>query len=285
MKKEYTQTYNENLRGNCHQQFIDEDTTLPHKDVDVIVAGPPCQPWSEAGKNLGDADERDGFPALIECISRLRPEIFLIENVEGLYKEKHKPYLNLIVSELKKLRYTVVHRLIDMSKYGVPQKRKRVFIIGSKAEFSWPKESDVVFSAGDALGKWSLEAPEDGEYLTPAEDKRIAGYEEKCQLRTPRDLHLDKPARTLTCKNLANSTNDMHRILLPDGRRRKLRVKEAARLQGFPDWFKFSGDDTCGFNQIGQAVPPVFAHQMAKCIASYLDINTNANIKNSPIST
>jgi DNA (cytosine-5)-methyltransferase 1 len=77
----------------------------------------------------------------------------------------------------------------------------------------------------------------------------------------------------------------MHRILLPDGRRRKLRVKEAARLQGFPDWFKFSGGNNCGLNQIGQSVPPVFSRQMANCIASYLEENCNEQIKNNPIST
>ena len=62
----------------------------------------------------------------------------------------------------------------------------------------------------------------------------------------------------------------MHRIKLPDGRRRRISVREAARLQGFPDWFEFSGNMESQFTQIGNAVPPLFAYQLAKSISNYL---------------
>ena len=85
---------------------------------------------------------------------------------------------------------------------------------------------------------------------------------------------MDRPARTLTCRNLAGATSDMHRIKLPDGRRRRITVREAARLQSFPDWFEFSGGLESQFTQIGNAVPPLFAYQMAQSIVQYLKENS-----------
>ncbi|MDJ0660308.1 MAG: DNA (cytosine-5-)-methyltransferase [Crocosphaera sp.] len=89
--------------------------------------------------------------------------------------------------------------------------------------------------------------------------------------KRPRDLHLDKPARTLTCRNLAGATGDMQRIKLPDGRRRRLSIREAARLQSFPDWFEFSGSETSCYNQIGNAVSPLLAFYLARSVRDYLE--------------
>jgi DNA (cytosine-5)-methyltransferase 1 len=67
----------------------------------------------------------------------------------------------------------------------------------------------------------------------------------------------------LTCRNLAGATSDIQRIFLKDGRRRRLLHREAARLQSFPDWFNFCGNETQQFNQIGNAVPPLLAYHLA----------------------
>ena len=101
-------------------------------------------------------------------------------------------------------------------------------------------------------------------------DRYIANYERASKCVNPRDLHLHKPARTLTCRNLAGSTGDMHRVKLNDGRRRRITVREAARLQSFPDWFDFQGNETHQYNQIGNAVAPFFAYHLAKNIKSHL---------------
>ena len=94
-------------------------------------------------------------------------------------------------------------------------------------------------------------------------DKYVAKYEKASSCINPRDLYPDRPARTLTCRNLAGATGDMQRIRLKDGRRRRLLHKEAARLQSFPDWFDFQGNETQRYNQIGNAVPPLLAYQIA----------------------
>jgi DNA (cytosine-5)-methyltransferase 1 len=101
-------------------------------------------------------------------------------------------------------------------------------------------------------------------------DTYVAKYELASKCINPRDLQLNKPARTLTCRNLAGATGDMHRVCLPDGRRRRLTVREAARLQSFPDWFEFCGSETSVFNQIGNAVPPMLAFSLAACVRTYL---------------
>lgn len=87
---------------------------------------------------------------------------------------------------------------------------------------------------------------------------------------------MNRPARTLTCRNLAGATGDMQRVRLPDGRRRRITTREAARLQSFPDWFEFQGSETNIYNQIGNAVSPYFALTLAKQIKKYFT-ESNSN--------
>jgi len=272
-EKKYVETYNKNLRGECLNEELSTESTFP--DAEVVIGGPPCQPWSETGKNLGKKDSRDGFPAFIHCIKQVKPRLFIAENVKGLTFEKNKQYLSYIISQFEGLGYEVESKVIRMVNHSLPQKRERLFIVGHHGGFNFPKENDMIYTVEDAIGDWAREESSEFKYLTPSEDKYIASYEKKCQLRHPRDLHLDKPSRTLTCRNLSGSTSDMIRISLASGKRRKIRVKEAARIQGFPDWFKFTGSESSCFNQIGQSVPPLFSHQLALSVLEYLQ---NKNI-------
>lgn len=101
-------------------------------------------------------------------------------------------------------------------------------------------------------------------------DRYIEKYEKASQCVRPRDLRLEEPSRTVTCRNLAGATGDMLRILLPDGRRKRVSVREGARLQGFPDWFDFCGNESSRFKQIGNAVPPLMAKALAESAREYL---------------
>jgi len=261
-------TYNSNLLGECHTVLLTTETEYP--EADIIIGGPPCQPFSVGGKQLGLKDSRDGFPIFIEAVRRVDPEVILFENVRGmLYKNKW--YLQEVISELDGLGYNLTYSLLNARHYDVPQNRERIIVIGAKSRIGLPVKKTYQITAGEALGELATKFDENSKYLTPNMDKYIAKYEKASSCINPRDLHMDRPARTLTCRNLAGSTGDMHRIKLPNGKRRRITVREAARLQSFPDWFKFSGTETSQYNQVGNAVAPYFAYHLAGIVKQYYE--------------
>ena len=265
--KDCCATYRKNLSGACEQVTLTPDTLLP--SARVIIGGPPCQPFSVNGHQLGLEDSRDGFPAFISAVARLQPDIWFFENVRGmLYGNRW--YFDEITSALSELGYVVEYQLLNAVDYGVPQNRERVIVVGHRGSFSFPKPLPRRITVAEALGEMLVSVPQGSKFLTPSMNDYVGRYEKASACITPRDLHPDAPARTLTCRNLAGATGDMHRIKLPDGRRRRLNAREAARLQTFPDWFEFEGGETSVFNQIGNAVAPLFAWHLAASVRAYL---------------
>ena len=257
------ETYNRNLSNNCYNVKLDLDFDYP--EAHIVIGGPPCQPFSVGGDQKGHNDTRNGFPIFIDAIRKLRPRIFLFENVRGLLYS-NKWYLKQIIEELEDLGYIIEPKLLNAVHFGVPQNRERLFVIGHKSQFQFPKKHNKKVTVSEAIGDLMYIASENSKFLTPSQDEYIARYERASFCITPRDLHPNKPARTLTCRNLAAATGDMHRIRLQDGRRRRLTVREAARLQSFPDWFQFSGNETSQYYQIGNAVAPLLAYQLAESV-------------------
>jgi DNA (cytosine-5)-methyltransferase 1 len=255
-------TYWKNLRAECRQTVLRPDTEYP-AGVAVIIGGPPCQPFSVNGHQNGRRDDRDGFPAFLSAVERLRPRLAVFENVRGMMYQ-NRAYFDSIVAALRRLDYEVDWTLLNAVDYGVPQNRQRLFVAAHKGgwEFPEPTHSGKRVTAGQAL-PLALEAPPGSRFLTPSMDDYVARYEKASKCVRPRDLHLDKPSRTVTCRNLHGATGDMLRIRLEDGRRRRLTVREGARLQSFPDWFTFCGTEGEQFNQVGNAVPPLLAKAVA----------------------
>jgi len=263
MNPDAANTYRTNLKGDCRIEKLTLDTEYPV--ADIVIGGPPCQPFSVGGNQNGIHDSRNGFPFFIDAIRKVKPKVFLFENVRGLLYS-NRWYLELIVEELESLGYKTNFQLLNAVNYGVPQNRERLFLVGHNSVFQFPKLEIQRFNVGDAIFDLMSTLPKESKFLTTAQDIYIAKYEKASKCINPRDLYFDKPSRTLTCRNLSGATGDMHRVKLSDGRRRRLLIKEAARLQSFPDSFIFTGAETSQFNQIGNAVPPLLAFKIAQAL-------------------
>lgn len=256
-------TYNFNMKGHCYNQMLEVGFEYPDtENIGIVIGGPPCQPFSRSGSQKGMKDARDGFPIYIDVIKRLQPKVFMFENVANLLG-RHKWYFDMVCDELRKLDYIVEYQILNAKNYGVAQNRERLITVGYRSKFSFPSKSTQIVTVGEAIGDLMTQFDENSKFLTPEQDRYIATYEAKSHCVNPRDLYPNKPARTLTCRNLAGATSDMQRVKLPDGRRRRITQREAARLQSFPDWFEFSGNETKQFTQIGNAVPPLLAYKIA----------------------
>lgn len=127
------------------------DALIPK--VRVLWASPPCQPFSAAGDQEGEFDERDGFPWLLRIIEKLRPEVVFIENVKGLTYSRHDAYFTGILTMLRKLGYEVEWKVLNCADYGVPQTRERCIIIARNdgGRIVWPApthtENEGLFTA------------------------------------------------------------------------------------------------------------------------------------------
>ena len=116
--------------------------TLP-SDIDLLVGGPPCQPFSGAGLKLGEHDPRDGYPIVLRLLETHQPRAVLLENVKGILAARSRPYFGRVLAALRERGYRVDFRCLQAADYGVPQRRERVFIVALRddedfARWRWP---------------------------------------------------------------------------------------------------------------------------------------------------
>lgn len=263
--------------------------------IDVLVGGPPCQPWSTGGKRLGMADPRDGWPAFLRALREVKPAAFVAENVSGFGTGAGRSNLRNLVAELEALDFYVAAKVLNAADYGVPQKRHRLLIVGLRTRpFVFPAPrfgvgcDHVWRTAGEVVGLEPYGTPNPS-IVTYARcpDLRPNPYDGQVFNGGGRPIDLSRPAPTLLASMGGNKTPwvdvqgivpEYHRYLLAggvprDGRvpgARRITVEEAALLQTFPAGMYFAGRQSSRYRQVGNAVPPLLAAAVGEALVEQL---------------
>lgn len=286
------------IEGDVRQVTKEDLAQYIDGEVDGIIGGPPCQSWSEAGALKGIRDARGQlFFEYIRLLKEFQPKFFLAENVSGMLANRHSIAVQNILELFDEAGYEVSFTLVNAKDYGVAEERKRIFYIGFrkdlKMDFGFPKGStkddakkltlrDVIWDLQDtampagAKNRHDPAAINNNEYFTGAYSpifmsrNRVKGWDEQaftvqasgrqCQ------LHPQAP------KMVKVGTNDCRFVKGAEHLYRRMTIREVARVQGFPDDFKFVYDDTnTAYKMIGNAVPVNLAYEIAVAIKRYLE--------------
>lgn len=301
---EYDKTIWETFKVNHPKTYLIEEDIRKVREadfpvnVDGIIGGPPCQSWSEAGALRGIDDERGRlFFDYIRILRSVMPKFFLAENVRGMLANRHNKAVNNIISLFEDSGYNVIVKLVNAKDYGVAEERKRVFYIGFRKDvnicFKFPAGStfddkkkltlrDVIWdlqeSAVPANRKnlHNSDAVNNNEYFVGEYSpifmsrNRVKSWDEQaftvqasgrqCQ------LHPQAPKMVKVGKDKCIFAEGQEHLY------RRMTVREVARIQGFPDDFKFiynSVND--GYKMIGNAVPVNLAYEIACAIKNALE--------------
>lgn len=236
--------------------------TLP-SEADLIIGGFPCQDISINGKRAGINGARSGlYRAMVEAVSRVKPKVFVAENVKGLLTKQYQESLAKVISDFAELGYTVTYDLYQAADYGVPQTRERVFIVGvrdSHVRFVPPKPThskDNWVSAEAAIADLASQAEN-------PEINHIWSRAAKSPEQGNRRMIADRPGYTIRAECHGNI---QFHYDLP----RRISMREAARFQSFPDSFIFEAKLRETERMVGNAVPPVLAWHIARQVLSTL---------------
>ncbi len=261
-------------------------------EADVVVGGPPCQPFSTGGKGRGAGDQRDMLPEFVRAVTEIRPRAFLMENVSGLAGRTHAAYLSAVLRPLVELYDLDGPFLVNAADFGVPQKRRRVFMTGlrkgeGRRAFRLPDPCEHV-GVGTVVGREIVGTPNLSKVVyakTP--DLRPSPYDGQLFNGGGRPLNLEAPAPTILASAGGNKTPFVdggshvpgyHRHLMRGGRprvgvlpdARRLTPEECALVQTFPADFPFMGSRAARYAQIGNAVPPMLAAVAARALTEAL---------------
>lgn len=286
------------IEGDIRQVTKDDIAQYIDGEVDGIIGGPPCQSWSEAGSLKGIKDARGQlFFDYIRILKEFQPKFFLAENVSGMLANRHSIAVQNILELFDEAGYDVSFTLVNAKDYGVAEERKRVFYIGFRKdlniEFGFPKGStkddskkitlrDIIWDLQDTAipsgekNRHNPEAINNNEYFTGAYSpifmsrNRVKSWDEQAYTvqASGRQCQLHPQAP----KMVKVGTNDCRFVEGKEHLYRRMTIREVARVQGFPDDFKFIYNDTnTAYKMIGNAVPVNLAYEIAIAIKLYLE--------------
>ena len=275
----------------------------------LICGGPPCQPFSTAGKRLGVNDPRGSlFIEFVRMIREIRPRFFVMENVKGLVssklvdrggKSEDTTVLDVVLEQFAHIGYHTVHGILDAVNYGVPQFRERLLILESRDNqqlflpapthfqihqnplYRWNVLGDAIRDLEDDVGEcasFSQErlhflkmVPEGGNWRDlPEEAKKIAMggayYSGGGKVGFYRRLSYKQPSPTLVTSPVQKASMFCHPV-----KDRPLSVREYARIQQFPEDWRFVGTTAAKYRQIGNAVPVGLARAVGQALLACAD--------------
>lgn len=253
------------------------DAKIYQGQVDLLAGGVPCPPFSIAGKQLGQFDDRDLFPEAIRIIKECNPKAVLLENVRGLLDPKFEDYRQEIISELEQLGYKADWQLLNSSDYGVSQLRPRAILVALKNEyfkyFNWPEKSkrkpkpigDLLYEEMAELGWESVdEWRERANKIAPTlvgGSKKHGGADLGPTRARKAWAELGVDGGGLADKPPINGFKGNP----------KLTLKMTALVQGFPKDWEFAGKKTPAYRQVGNAFPAPVAKAIGKSIIKALN--------------
>lgn len=297
--KEIWATYEKNHKNTVlDKRSIVDIPSEEVPDCDGIIGGPPCQSWSEAGSKRGIADKRGQlFYEFMRILADKKPKFFLAENVSGMLLPAHKEALSNIKQMFTDIGYDLSFQLLNVSDFGVPQDRKRVFFIGYRKDlgmkFNFPKpttlENKITLEKAISDLKNSVLPAKDGN-ITNGQNCKVLNHEymiggfssmfmSRNRVRSWDEvsftiqaggrhapLHPQAPKMNLVRENLREFVKGKESLY------RRLSVRECARIQTFPDSFSFEYINVvAGYKMIGNAVPVRMSKILAQKIYSDLD--------------
>lgn len=281
---------------------IQSEHKLP--SVNLIVGGPPCQGFSIAGKRIIDDERNRLYKSFVHFVEYFSPHGFVMENVPNILSIGNGIIRDTILSDFRKLGYTVVWKILNASDYGVPQNRRRAFFVGLKdAEFIFPEKKVIApITTKEAISDLPDDSLPDGSsypfeptsiYQAMMRKKSGGVYNHLATVHTEqtktiismvpdggnyKDLPLELQstrkvniAWTRLSSNRPSFTIDTgHNHHFHYLYNRVPTTRESARLQSFPDEFVFLCGKTSQLKQVGNAVPPILAQAVAETIKEYL---------------
>lgn len=262
--------------ANYNEKPFSDITLVDEKNIpkhDILMAGFPCQPFSNAGKKLGFNDTRGTLFFDVErIIKEHNPKVIFLENVKGLLSHDKGNTFKVITENLEKLNYKIYYKVLNAKDFGLPQNRERIFIVGFKdnVDFKFPEPLKIETKLGDIL-----ENTVENKYTLS--DRLWAGHlrrkEEHLSKGNGFGFRMFNHNSPYTSTISARYYKDGSEILIEQKNRnpRKLSPKEAGRLQGFPDSFKIVTSDVQAYKQFGNSVAINVIEAIAKEIKKALE--------------
>ena len=248
------------------------------RGVDLFAAGVPCPPFSIAGKQLGDQDDRDMFPTALKLIEEMAPPAVLLENVPGFASAKFEGYRRNLIQKFDKLGYRAEWRVLQAANFGVPQLRPRFIFVALRPAnfdfFEWPEPTGEVKTVGPTLQdlmakngwrgveRWVEKASRIAPTIVGGSKKHGGPDLGPTRARQQwKELGVDGIG-------IANAAPDKS---FAESGMPKLTVRMVARVQSFPDDWQFSGKKTASYRQVGNAFPPLAASAVGGAIRRALE--------------